>query len=178
MCSSGGNPYHGEIGAGPLESLAGNIGKFPIAIIIIIFIFLTFYLFLKYHSLGRSIYATGGDPTTAWLMGINVKRTKILAYALSGLLAAFAGLWLTGYLGVGDARSFQGYELYAIGMVVLGGTMFKGGHGGVINTFGGVMVFSLLMTWLNMLGIEYYTQNMILGFLIVFILVLNKYTTR
>jgi len=178
MCSSGGKPYHGDIGAGPLESLAGNIGKFPIAIILIIFIFLIFYLFLKYHSLGRSIYATGGDPTTARLMGINVKRIKILAYALSGLLAAFAGLWSTGYFGVGDARSFQGYELYAIGMVVLGGTMFKGGHGGVINTLGGVMVFSLLITWLDLLGIEYYTQNMIFGFLIVSILVLNKYTTR
>lgn len=178
MCMSGGKPYHGEFGAGPLEFLSGSIGKFPIAIILIVIIFLIFYLFLKYHALGRSIYATGGDPTTAGLMGINVKRIKMLAYALSGLLAAFAGLWLTGYFGVGDARSFQGYELYAIGMVVLGGTMFKGGHGGIINTLGGVMVFSLLITWLDLLGIEFYTQNMIFGFLIVFILMLNKYTTR
>lgn len=178
MCITGGKPYHGEFGAGPLEILAGNIGKFPISVILIICIFLIFSLFMKYHSLGRSIYATGGDSTTARLMGINVKNIKVLAYALSGLLAAFAGLWSTGYFGVGDARSFQGYELYAIGMAVLGGTTFRGGHGGVINTLGGVMVFSLLMTWLDLLGIEYYTQNMILGFLIVFILVLNKYTIR
>jgi len=102
----------------------------------------------------------------------------MLAYALSGLLAAFAGLWSTIYFGVGDARSFQGYELYAIGMVVLGGTMFKGGKGGVVNTLGGVLVFCLLMTWLDLLEISYYTQTMILGFLIVFILGLNKFTAR
>lgn len=179
MCLTGGKPYTGDKGAGLfLESLAGTVGNIPVALILIILIFLVFYLFLRYHPTGRAIYATGGDPVTAELMGIKVKRIKMLSYALSGVLAAFAGLWSTGYFKVGDARSFQGYELYAIGMTVLGGTLFKGGRGGIINTLGGVLVFCLLMTWVDLLGIEYYTQTMILGFLIVFILGLNRFTIQ
>jgi len=179
ICLTGGQPYRGIEGAGSLlKSLTGSIGPVPVVLILLIVIFLIFYLFLHFHPLGRSIYATGGDLTTAELMGINVRSIKILAYGLSGFLAAFAGLWATGYFGVGDGRFFEGYELYAIGMTVLGGTMFRGGRGGVINTLGGVLVFSLLMTWVDLLGISYYTQIMILGFLIVFILGLNRFTVR
>ena len=179
ICVTGGQPYRGIKGAGPLlEGLTGSIGQVPVVLILLIVIFLLFYLFLVFHPLGRAIYATGGNLTTAKLMGINIKSVKILAYGLSGFLAAFAGLWATGYFGVGDGRFFEGYELYAIGMTVLGGTMFRGGRGGVVNTLGGVLVFSLLMTWVDLLGIAYYTQIMILGFLIVFILGLNKFTVR
>ncbi len=179
ICITGGQPYSGIEGAGPLlKSLTGNIGQIPTVLIIIIIVFLLFYLFFKFNPLGRSIYAVGGDLLTANLMGINIKKVKILAYGLSGLLAAFAGIWATGYFGVGDGRFFEGYELYAIGMVVLGGTTFRGGRGGIINTLGGVLVFSLIMTWVDLLGIDYYTQTMILGFLIVFILVLNKFTVK
>ena len=177
MCMTGGIPYHGDLGAGPLENLAGKIGPFPVVIFLLVGIFFVFYVFLKYNPLGRAIYAAGGNPTTAELFGINVKLVKVLAYGISGLLAFFAGLWSTGYFGVGDARTFQGYELYAIGMAVLGGTTFRGGHGGVINALGGTLVFSLLITWVDLLGISYYTQTMILGFLILFILGLNRFTT-
>ncbi|UCF91525.1 MAG: ABC transporter permease [Desulfobacterales bacterium] len=178
MCMTGGIPYHGDLGAGPLEKLTGNIGPVPVVVLLLIAVSLLFYGFLKYVPLGRSIYAAGGNPVTAELVGINVKRVKVLAYGISALLAVFAGLWSTGYFGVGDARSFQGYELYAIGMAVLGGTTFRGGHGGVINAVGGTLVFSLLITWVDLLGISYYTQTMILGFLILFVLGLNRFTAQ
>jgi ribose/xylose/arabinose/galactoside ABC-type transport system permease subunit len=179
ICITGGQPYSGRAGVGPLlKSLTGRMGEVPTVLIIIIVIFLLFYFLFTFHPIGRSIYAVGGNLTTANLMGINIKKVKIFAYALSGFLAAFAGIWATGYFGVGDGRFFEGYELYAIGMVVLGGTTFRGGRGGIINTLGGVLVFSLIMTWVDLLGIDYYTQTMLLGFLIVFILVLNKFTVH
>jgi ribose transport system permease protein len=176
MCMTGGIPYHGDRGAGPLEHLAGKIGPVPVVVLLLMGIYLCFYALLKHVPLGRSIYAAGGNPVTAELVGINVKRVKVLAYGISSLLAVFAGLWSTGYFGVGDARSFQGYELYAIGMAVMGGTTFRGGHGGVINAVGGTLVFSLLITWVDLLGISYYTQTMMLGFLILFVLGLNRFT--
>ena len=178
MCMTGGKPYQGDRGAGPLESLSGKIGDLPIVVLLLIGIFLLFVCFLKFSSLGRSIYAVGGNPVTAELVGINVKLIKLLAYGISGALAVFAGLWSTGYFGVGDARSFQGYELYAIGMAVLGGATFRGGHGGAVHALGGTLVFSLLITWVDLLNISYYTQTMMLGFLILFVLGLNRFTAR
>jgi ribose/xylose/arabinose/galactoside ABC-type transport system permease subunit len=178
MCMTGGIPYHGDAGAGPLEKLAGKIGPVPMVVLLLIGLFLVFYVFLKYSPLGRAIYAAGGNPVTAELVGINVKLIKVMAYGISGLLACFAGLWSTGYFGVGDARSFEGYELYAIGMAVMGGTTFRGGHGGIINAVGGTLVFSLLITWVDLLGISYYTQTMFFGFLILFTLGLNRFTAE
>ena len=178
MCMTGGIPYHGDLGAGPLEKLAGKIGPVPMVVLLLMGIVLVFYFFLKYSPIGRAIYAAGGNPVTAELVGINVKLIKVTAYGISGLLACFAGLWSTGYFGVGDARSFEGYELYAIGMAVMGGTSFRGGHGGIINAVGGTLVFSLLITWVDLLGISYYTQTMILGFLILFTLGLNRFTVE
>ena len=91
---------------------------------------------LQWTRFGRTIYAVGGSEQSARLMGLNVARTKILAYVISGVCAGLAGLALTAYSGAGYPLYGVGTELDAIAAVVIGGTLLTGGRGYVLGSTG------------------------------------------
>lgn len=95
---------------------------------------------------GRTVYAVGGNEQSARLMGLPVARTKIAIYALSGGLAAFAGLLQLVDLSSGDATRGMGLELDVIAMVVIGGTLLSGGYGSIFGTFLGLLIFAIIQT--------------------------------
>jgi ribose/xylose/arabinose/galactoside ABC-type transport system permease subunit len=116
---------------------------------------------------GRELYAVGGNIRAARLAGVQTHRVLILAYVLSGALAALGGLVLGARSGNADNVMGNGYELNAIAAVVIGGTSFAGGRGGVMGTVGGVLMMTVLQNVLNILGVSPYAYLIAMGIVII-----------
>jgi len=123
------------------------------AAIVAILILIALIIALKKTKFGRSLYAVGGNPQSALLMGVNVKRTKFMAHVLCGLLAGIGGLLFTLFAPSGNPGNGYGYEIDAISSSVIGGVMLNGGVGLPIGTFFGVLINSLIERVVPRLGI-------------------------
>jgi ribose transport system permease protein len=99
---------------------------------------------LNYTAFGRWVFAVGGDLTAARSAGVPMQRTLAGAYALSGVLAAAAGVMLAARATVGSPTAGEGLELSAITVVVVGGTSLLGGRGKLVGTLGGVALLALM----------------------------------
>lgn len=150
----------------------GNFYRIPIPVILLLLIFIGFYILLQKTTFGRAIYATGSNAKCAKLAGINIHRTKIIAYAISGFMAALSGLILLSRLGSAQPTLGTGYELDAIAAVALGGTSMSGGRGKIYGTLIGVLIIAVLNNGLNILGVSSYYQDVIKG-LVILIAVLS-----
>jgi ribose/xylose/arabinose/galactoside ABC-type transport system permease subunit len=123
---------------------AGEVGPFPVPIIVLAIIFLSGGFLLSRTKYGRIVYAIGGNAEAAHLSGIRVELVRTSTYALSGLLSAFAGILIAARLGVGQANQGANMPLDAIAIVVVGGTSLLGGEGAIWRTFVGLLVFATL----------------------------------
>lgn len=122
---------------------------------------------LHYTAFGRMTYAIGGDEGILVASGLPVRRYKIAAFAISGTVAAFAGLLLSGQLGNGDANIGDGLLFPAISAAVLGGTTLMGGRGGAVQSAMGALLLEELNNGLIQIGAGPYTRNIISGAVIV-----------
>jgi ribose transport system permease protein len=136
----------------------------PLPVCIFLFVVLASLWFLHLTRTGRHIYQVGGNEEAALLAGIDVRRTKLLAYTLCGFLSAVAGLLLTARIQSGDAvRTGLGWELDAIAAAAVGGLSLMGGRGHLIGTVCGVLFIGMLSNAFNLLGINPYWQRMVVG---------------
>jgi ribose transport system permease protein len=149
------------------------LGGIPNLAVIMIFLGILVYLLLRFTSYGRNLYAIGGDYDVAKYSGINVIRTKWIAFVLSGAAAAIAGVLLSSKLNTGSSIYGDDTALMVNCGVVIGGTSFAGGVGGVLQSFVGLMVLQFLTNCMNMLGIAPYLQQVFQGMVIVAILWLD-----
>lgn len=164
MTYSNSRPIFGTLPDSYYVLSEGTIWGIPVPTILFVVICLLAGLFLNRTVLGRQIYQVGGNEEAARLAGINVDRVKILTYALSGLLAALAGLVLVARMRSGDAvRTGIGWELDAIAAAAIGGMSLAGGVGTVIGTFCGTLVIGMLANAFNLLGINPYWQRIVIG---------------
>lgn len=124
-------------------------------------------LILARLRLGRHLYATGGNMEAARLAGVPVKRATILAYAISGIFAAIAGICQAAQETQGDPETGMGYELDAIAMVVIGGTSLSGGRGGVSLTLIGALTIGTLRKILSINAFSTETRLMLTGAIII-----------
>jgi len=120
------------------------------------------------------IYATGGNAEAARLSGLPTKWVVTTVFAVSGLLAAIAGVLLTSRLTIGQPTAAQGLELDAIAAVVLGGTSLFGGRGGVVGTLVAVMLLQVLRNIFNLLGLGSFYQMTVTGVIIIMAILLNR----
>jgi ribose transport system permease protein len=112
------------------------------------------FAFVLYRTtFGRRIYATGNNPKTAWLSGIDSEGTLIKSYIICGALAAFAGLLLLGYLGTPTLRFTDIYTMGSIEAAVLGGIDFFAGVGSIVGTVAGSLLVRFMFTILLMLRV-------------------------
>jgi galactofuranose transport system permease protein len=127
---------------------------------------------LAYTRLGRNVYAIGGNPQSALLMGLPVGRTRIAVYTVSGLCAAIGGILLSFYTLSGAPLIAIGMELDVIAAVVIGGTVLTGGSGYVFGTVLGVLVLGTIQTLITFDGrlSSWWTKIVIGGLLFAFIL--------
>lgn len=126
---------------------------------------------MKYTKFGRTVYAIGGNETSAKLMGLKVGRVKVAVYAINGCCSALAGIVFALYMSSGYPRHLIGMELDAIAAVVIGGTLLTGGTGYVIGTVFGVLIQGLIQTFINFNGTlsSWWTKIFIGVLLLVFI---------
>jgi len=148
-----------------------------IAAFMIILGVLTFLL-LRFTSFGRNIYALGGDYEVAEHSGINVIRTKWLAFVLTGTFAAIAGVLSASRMNTGIPIAGVEIPLLVNCGVVLGGTSFAGGVGGAFRSFIGIFLLFLLSNSMSMLGFEPFQQQLVRGILIVLIISLDCYAIK
>lgn len=124
----------------------------PKAAVVLVVIVAVIWIPLRRSRLGLSIYAVGSNQLAAFRSGVSVGRTKVAAYALTGLFAALAGLSLTANTGIGSPVP-GGYTLQSVAAVVLGGVSLAGGRGGVFGPIVAVLILQLIrsdMTFLNL----------------------------
>lgn len=156
----------------------GRIFGIPIPVIIMIIIFAICYYILTQTKLGRHIYAVGGNEEAARLSGVNTDRVKILAYTVSGILAAVAGIVMTSRLSSAQPTAGDGYELDAIAAVVLGGTSLTGGQGSVLGTIIGALIMGILNNALNLMDVQSYYQMIVKAIVIFLAVLLDRKNTK
>ena len=144
-----------------------HFGILTATVFLMLAIVIVAWLFLKYRSEGRMLYAVGGNPEVARLAGINVPLVTIGVYVLCAVLAGLAGIVLAARLDAVQPSSGFGYELDTIAAVVIGGTSLSGGAGGIGGTLIGVLIIGVLRNGLNLLNVSPFLQQVIIGVVIV-----------
>ncbi|AVA24931.1 MULTISPECIES: ABC transporter permease [unclassified Rhizobium] len=144
-----------------------HFGVLTATVFLMLAIVIVSWLFLKYRSEGRMLYAIGGNPEVARLAGINVPVVTIGVYVVCAILAGVAGIVLAARLDAVQPSSGFGYELDTIAAVVIGGTSLSGGAGGIGGTLIGVLIIGVLRNGLNLLNVSPFLQQVIIGVVIV-----------
>lgn len=156
----------------------GYLFGIPVPIYIMIVVFAVCNYVLKNTKFGRYVFAVGGNEEATKLSGINVEKLKVKVYAISGGLAALAGIIITSRLGSAQPTAGTGYELDAIAAVVLGGTSLSGGIGSISGTITGALIIGVLGNALNLLDVSSYYQMMIKAIVILAAVLIDRKTHK
>ena len=129
----------------PFGGYLNNKGKYMVpyirpSVVIALLLLLFTYLMLKYTKLGRAFYAIGGNAVSAAMMGLNVKKVKMVAYMLSSIFCSIGAICYALNTMAGSVSQATGLEMDAISSAVIGGTLLTGGVGNVIGSFFGVLI--------------------------------------
>lgn len=122
------------------------------AVLVALLVVVVIFLLLKFTKFGRNMYAVGGNETSAKMMGLNVKATKLKAYILSSFLCSIGGICYCMNTMSGSVQQALGLEMNAIASAVIGGTLLTGGVGNVIGSFFGVLINGTITVLVNTNG--------------------------
>jgi len=157
----------------------GNLfGIVPVPLLIVVVIALTVHFILTSTRLGRYCYAIGSNIEAARYAGVRVSRYQMVFYALLGALTGLAGAIEAARLITGQPTSGEGYELRVIAAVVIGGGSLSGGQGTVIGTIIGSLIMGVLANGANLLGISSFTQQIVIGAVIVLAVTFDEFQRR
>ncbi len=158
-----------------LEALAFD--KFlglPNSVWLMAVVFLVALYVLRSTYFGRDVYAIGGNPAAARISGINVARTVMIVYAIAGLLAALGGVLQVSRVGAASPLVGETIIFDAAAAVLLGGTSFTGGIGGVTGTLIGVLFLGVLQNGLAVSGVESFWQQVITGAILIVAVLIDR----
>ena len=128
---------------------------------------------LRYTKYGRQLYLVGSNRRAAKLSGIDVNKTVIVTYTLSGIFGALAGFFLLGYAGTANLDLGGGYMLLTVAAVIIGGTQLSGGEGTFVGSYVGAVLIVLLTTFLISIGVSQAIRDILMG--IVLLMILSMY---
>ena len=131
------------------------------------------WAFVNRTGLGRSILAVGGNEQSAKSFGISVNSVKMKTFAISGLLAALAGIYISAYATSGNPLMGEAYTQRSITAVVVGGASLAGGKGSVIGCIAAVLILGLVNNLLNLKGVSSYYQYVLQGVILMVALAFN-----
>lgn len=142
-------------GMGSYNKLGDYVPAYvEIGVIVALIVVIALFALLRWTKIGRGFYAIGGNSQSANMLGINVKRTKFIAYVLCGLLAGIGGFVYFLHVGSGSPSHASGAEMNAIASSIIGGTMLSGGSGNIIGTLFGVLSLSTIKNIVASLGLD------------------------
>ncbi len=152
----------------------GRTAGIPHTVILLVVLYVTAHIFMSHTRLGRYIYAVGGNEEAARLSGVPVGMVIVFVYVVSGLAAGLGGCIQASQINTGTPNMGTMYELFVIAAVVVGGTSLSGGAGRVLGTLIGALIISVIQNGMNLLGMESYTQKVVLGGVILIAVLLDK----
>lgn len=145
----------------------GYIGPVPITVLVMVAVLIFGFVFSKKTVIGRDVYAVGNSARAATLSGINVDRTLMIVYVITGILCSICGLILLGQLDSADQSYGKGGELDVIAACVIGGISMTGGEGSVLGVVVGAALMGVLKNMFVMLAVSGYWQTIIIGAVII-----------
>jgi len=149
----------------------------PNTVLLLAVLYVLAHIFMTHTRLGRYIYAVGGNEQAARLSGVPVKSVTVFVYVVSGLAAGLGGCIQASQLNTGTPNMGVMFELYVIAAVVVGGTSLAGGSGRILGTLIGAFIISVIQNGMNLLGMESYTQQVVLGGVILGAVLLDRLRT-
>ena len=152
--------------SGVVNFFGGTILNIPVPIVMMIIMGIIAAIILNFTTIGRSMYAVGGNMEASRLSGISVHKTQIVVFILSGIFAAVAGLVIAGRLHSAQPQAATGYEMDAIASTVIGGASLSGGKGKVSGTFVGAILLAVIRNGLNILNVSSFWQQVVIGLVI------------
>lgn len=150
----------------------------PNAVVLMVVLYLLAHTLMSRTTIGRYIYAVGGNPEAARLSGIPVKKVLLWVYASCGALAGLGGVIMASQFKSGDPKYGLMYELYVIAAVVVGGTSLSGGRGKVFGTLIGAFIIAVIQNGMNLTGVQSYTQKVVLGVVLLLAVLLDMLKKR
>lgn len=172
-----GKPIYG-IDATFRAIFAGDVAGIPTPVIFALAIALVAFLVVRYTALGEQIIAVGGNEEAARLAGINIDRVKICVYAISGLLATFAGFVLIGRIGAAEPIGGTGFELQAIGAAVIGGASLFGGEGNPLGALVGALTLGAMQNGPTLLNVPSFWQLVATGVVVIVAVFADQVTRK
>lgn len=157
---------------------SGRFLEIPIPTLLMILVFLFSYIVLHHTQFGRNVYAVGGNAEAARLAGIRTHRVLITVYIICGILSGISGVLLASRMNSGQPNAGLMYELDVIAAAVVGGTSLHGGRGSIVGTFLGAMLIGVLRNGLNLMNVNSYVQQVVVGCVILTAVLLDKFRKR
>jgi ribose transport system permease protein len=157
----GGNPPSRYV-----SGLLHNFGPVSLSMILVVLI-LVGWIFVRRTRFMRNVYAVGCNAKASALNGINVSRVKMMTFAISGGMAALAGLWRTAQLASGSPDAGDALTMPSITISVIGGTSMSGGMGGVVGTVVGAYILRLIQDLLTFMGAKSFWSTVFQGVFLV-----------
>ena len=156
----------------------GDIAGIPVPIFFMLASFIIGGIILAKTSFGRSVYATGGNYQAAFHSGINAKRVVMMAYMISGICAALAGIILTARNASAQPTAGNTFETEAIAACAMGGVSFNGGKGAVVGIFFGALLMGIINNAMNLMYISSYWQQVVKGLIIIASVLYSIYNSK
>ncbi|MFC9351643.1 ribose ABC transporter permease [Arthrobacter sp. NPDC057013] len=156
----------------------GYMAGIPVPVVIMIIVYVAAWFVLERTRYGRHVYAVGGNAEAARLAGINVKRVLTSVYVIAGVCAGLAGVIFSARVVSAQPTAGGGYELDAIAAVVLGGTSLVGGRGRIYGTLIGSIILGVLSTGLILMNVQFFTQLLIKGLVIILAVAIDSLKQR
>ena len=157
---------------------SGRLWGVPIPLILMLAVFVILSVVLRRTRFGRYVYAAGGNPEAARLIGVPVERTVVRLYVLSALSGGLAGIVLSAMLGAAAPNAAGQYLLTVIAAIILGGTSLYGGRGSVWGTLLGVLILGTLNNGLTLLDVSSFWQDVTRGIVLLLAVSLDQLRTR
>lgn len=158
--------------------MGAKINGIPVQIFIMLILFVIAHIILKKTSYGYKVYATGGNDKAAHLSGINIKNTRLIAFAAMGVLCALAALISTAYLNTVTTTSGEGREMDAIAAVILGGAALSGGRGTILGTFLGAIIMATVKNGMVLLNVPVFWQDGFIGVVVIIAVLIDTLIHR
>ncbi len=156
----------------------GGQDGIPIPAIILVVSFFVVWFIMNNTTTGRATYAVGGNPESARLSGINVGKTKIIAFITVQIFAVIAGFMTSGQVLAGSYSFGRGWELDVISAVIIGGTSFSGGVGTVGGTLLGILFMGVITNGMTLLNYDLYTQYVIRAIIMFLAVLISSYRAK
>ena len=146
----------------------------PNSVILMLILFAIAHVLMTRTSIGRYIYAVGGNPEAARLSGVPVKWVLVFVYTLTGLLAGLGGVMEASLHVTGDPKAGNLVELQVIAAVVVGGTSLAGGQGKILGTLIGAFIIGVIRNGMNLTGVEAHMQSVVYGVVILIAVLIDR----